>query len=102
MISRPPFAFRTERTVERRGLGPAGAGQELERSVTLKEDNQLIQSGPDRSVRHRINFGILVMAVGSGLLRGEAHGIVLFAFIGAVFGDKIDVGERLMSQQFPS
>jgi protein-S-isoprenylcysteine O-methyltransferase Ste14 len=70
--------------------------------VTLKEDHQLIQSGPYRFVRHPIYSGILLMAVGSVLLYGEAYGIVLLAFIGVVFGYKIRVEERLMSQQFPS
>ena len=47
--------------------------------VTLRENHELVQSGPHRFVRHRIYSGILLMGLGSELFE-----------------------EKLISQQFPS
>ncbi len=70
--------------------------------VTLRENHELVQSGPHRFVRHRIYSGILLMGLGSELLYGEAFGSGLLVFTTAVSICKIRVEEKLISQQFPS
>lgn len=69
-------------------------------SVTLKEDHQLIRTGPYRLTRHPIYTGLLLAILGTGLARGtigDAIGAVLFT-IGFIY--KIRQEERLLTQHF--
>lgn len=69
--------------------------------VTLKEDHELIQTGPYRVVRHPIYSGLLLMILGTVILAGQLGGLVAFVICFSGFWVKLKLEERLMSKQFP-
>jgi protein-S-isoprenylcysteine O-methyltransferase Ste14 len=68
--------------------------------VTIKQDHQLITSGPYAMVRHPIYTGLLLALIGSALARGEWRGVlaVLIAFCG--LWRKLRLEERWMQERF--
>jgi protein-S-isoprenylcysteine O-methyltransferase Ste14 len=68
--------------------------------VTIKQQHQLIQSGPYAIVRHPIYSGFLLAMVGTAIAFGEVRGLVAVAV--AFFGwyQKIRLEEAFMSEQF--
>jgi protein-S-isoprenylcysteine O-methyltransferase Ste14 len=79
----------------RRHLGRNWSG-----TVTIKEDHELITTGPYGIVRHPIYTGLLVAFVGSAIAVGEWRGIVavLLAFLSFLF--KLRIEERWMRERF--
>ncbi len=69
--------------------------------VTLKQNHQLIRSGPYRYVRHPIYTGLLLSLLGTAIAIGEWHGFVSVAFIAAGFSRKIAIEERFLREAFP-
>ena len=69
-------------------------------TVTLKQDHELITTGPYRWVRHPIYTGLLVALVGSAIALGEWRGPVGVALITVAFLSKFAVEERFLTQQF--
>jgi len=70
--------------------------------VTLKENHQLIQSGPYRVVRHPIYTGLLVAICGSLAAIFPAYqGLFFLALITIAFIIKLRQEEKLMLRQFP-
>jgi protein-S-isoprenylcysteine O-methyltransferase Ste14 len=69
-------------------------------TVTLKQDHELIRSGPYRWVRHPIYTGLLIALVGSTIALGEWRGLVGLALITVAFLRKIGVEEQFLMQQF--
>ncbi len=69
--------------------------------VTLKEDHQLIVTGPYRYVRHPIYTGLFTMGIGTQLMYAEPYGFLLFVVAVVVFSVKIRDEERLMTETFP-
>jgi len=70
--------------------------------ITLKQDHQLIQSGPYRFVRHPIYTGVLAAILGTAIaLFPSLHGILLVTFLTTAFIIKLRQEEKLMLQQFP-
>jgi len=69
--------------------------------VTLKEDHELIESGPYALVRHPIYTGLIVMALGTAINYGRAIGFVVFAALCGGLWWKWREEERIMSRQFP-
>jgi protein-S-isoprenylcysteine O-methyltransferase len=67
---------------------------------SIKQDHELVTSGPYRFVRHPIYTGILVAVLGSAFIN-QIRGLVIFVLLGAMFAYKVRVEERLMTQQFP-
>ena len=67
----------------------------------LKEEHELITTGPYRIVRNPIYSGILFAMLGSALAAGLIYGIIfavcLVSFVYRVFAE-----DRLMMQQFPN
>lgn len=87
------------------GLGFAVAarvwlGRNWSSMVTLKEDHELIRSGPYRWVRHPIYTGLLMAVLGSCMARDEWRGPVVLALVTGAFARKIAVEERFMIDQF--
>jgi protein-S-isoprenylcysteine O-methyltransferase Ste14 len=79
----------------RRALGSNWSGV-----VTLKEDHQLIQTGPYALSRHPIYTGLWCASFGVALEEGEVRGLLACAFILASFHLKSGVEERFMRDQF--
>jgi protein-S-isoprenylcysteine O-methyltransferase Ste14 len=68
--------------------------------ITVKEDHQLIRSGPYALVRHPIYTGILVAAAGRALFVGEWCAVVGFCFFLATFVYKARKEEAWMNAEF--
>ena len=79
----------------RRVLGGNWSG-----TVTLKEDHELIQSGPYRWIRHPIYTGILLGFTGSAIARDEWRGILAVLIAGVALWRKLGLEERWMHEQF--
>jgi protein-S-isoprenylcysteine O-methyltransferase Ste14 len=69
-------------------------------TVTLKENHELIRTGPYRFVRHPIYTGILLAILGTAIAQGEWRGLIALALIAAGFIRKIRVEECFLSQEF--
>jgi protein-S-isoprenylcysteine O-methyltransferase Ste14 len=68
--------------------------------VTVKENHELIQSGPYAIVRHPIYTGLLIAFVGSAIARGEWRGVLAVAIVLWAFWRKLHTEERYMREQF--
>lgn len=79
----------------RRCLGRNWSG-----TVTVKQDHELVRSGPYRYVRHPIYTGLLLAFAGCAVVRGEWRGVVAVVLIGASFWIKLRHEERWMIETF--
>src|SRR5579864_1542084 len=70
--------------------------------VTLKEDHQLIQSGPYARVRHPIYSGLLLAMLGTALFVGEWRALVGVALVFVAHWQKARREEALLAGQFGS
>lgn len=70
--------------------------------VALKEDHQLIQSGPYARVRHPIYSGILLAMIGTGLFVGEWRAMIGVLLVFAAHWQKARREEKLLAEQFGS
>jgi len=68
--------------------------------VTVKQDHELVRSGPYRFVRHPIYTGILLGFVGSALARDEWRGAVAIAIAAFALWRKLQIEERWMIERF--
>lgn len=68
--------------------------------VTLKQDHELIRSGPYRWVRHPIYTGLLVALVGSVIALGEVRGLIALALFTLAFLRRVAIEERLLAEEF--
>ena len=79
----------------RRHLGGNWSG-----TVTVKQDHELIRTGPYALVRHPIYTGILLGFIGSAISLGEVRGVVAVALVIVAFLIKIRLEERWMTERF--
>jgi protein-S-isoprenylcysteine O-methyltransferase Ste14 len=70
-------------------------------TVTLKEDHQLIRTGPYGWVRHPIYTGILLAIAGSVVTMDEWRGVVALALMAASFWRKLLIEESWLADAFP-
>lgn len=70
-------------------------------STVLKENHELIQSGPYRYVRHPIYSGLLLMVLGAAIFYGRAIVFVALAisFIASLLRAREE--EKLLTRHFP-
>lgn len=68
--------------------------------ISVKQDHELIQTGPYAIVRHPIYTGLLVAIGGSALSLGEWRGLVAVALMLVSFWRKLTVEERWMVTAF--
>lgn len=68
--------------------------------VTVKENHELVTSGPYAIVRHPIYSGLLLGFAGSALALGEVRGLVAVALALWSFQRRIGTEERWMREQF--
>jgi len=68
--------------------------------VTLKQDHELIRSGPYRLVRHPIYTGLLLALVGSAVARDEWRAVLAVAIAWLALWRKLQIEEGWMIEQF--
>ncbi|HKT46581.1 MAG TPA: isoprenylcysteine carboxylmethyltransferase family protein [Candidatus Acidoferrales bacterium] len=69
-------------------------------TVTLKQDHELIRTGPYRAIRHPIYTAILVALAGSMVQLGEVRGVVALAVAWLSFYVKARREESFLKQEF--
>jgi protein-S-isoprenylcysteine O-methyltransferase Ste14 len=79
----------------RRYLGANWSG-----TVTVKQNHELIRTGPYAIVRHPIYTGMLVGFIGSAISLDEVRGLVAVALVVVAFLLKIRLEERWMTETF--
>jgi protein-S-isoprenylcysteine O-methyltransferase Ste14 len=75
-------------------------GRNWSATVTVKEDHELIRSGPYALVRHPIYSGLLLAFIGSAIVRGEWRGVLAVLIVIAALWRKLRLEERWMSETF--
>jgi protein-S-isoprenylcysteine O-methyltransferase Ste14 len=75
-------------------------GRNWSSSSALKQDHELIRSGPYGWVRHPIYTGLSVAILGSALQHGEVRSFLAVAICAIGFWSRIRTEERLLTQQF--
>jgi len=75
-------------------------GANWSRSVTIKQDHQLIVSGPYALVRHPIYTGILTGFLGSAIAEGQVRSVIAFALVSGALWYKLRMEEKWMRGQF--
>jgi len=69
-------------------------------TVTLKQDHELVRSGPYALVRHPIYTGLLLAAIGTVVAIDRWSALVALALMAAAFLRKIAIEERFMADAF--
>jgi protein-S-isoprenylcysteine O-methyltransferase Ste14 len=69
-------------------------------TVTVKQNHELIRSGPYAIVRHPIYSGFLLGLLGTALSVGEARGLIALALAFVGWFVKARVEEQFMVEQF--
>jgi len=75
-------------------------GRNWSGTITIKEQHELIQTGPYRIVRHPIYTGLLLAYLSTAIVHGELRGFVGFVLLLLGFGLKLRMEETFMVQQF--
>jgi protein-S-isoprenylcysteine O-methyltransferase Ste14 len=68
---------------------------------TLKQNHELIQTGPYKIVRHPIYTGIIIAILGTAIMVGHVRGFIALAIVFFSLWHKSTFEEDLMRQQFP-
>ena len=87
------------------GLGFTGwarvhLGRNWSGTVTIKQDHELIDSGPFALVRHPIYSGLLLAFIGSAIARSEWRGVLAVFIAWAALWRKLRIEERWMVERF--
>jgi len=69
-------------------------------TVTLKDQHELVGSGPYRRIRHPIYTGLLLAALGSAMIKGHLHGWLGFLVLLLTFYFKARREERFLHDEF--
>jgi protein-S-isoprenylcysteine O-methyltransferase Ste14 len=75
-------------------------GRNWSSQVSIKQDHELIISGPYAVVRHPIYTGILVGLLGDAIALSQVRGCVVFVLFFFVFWSKLRKEEQWMRSQF--
>jgi protein-S-isoprenylcysteine O-methyltransferase Ste14 len=68
--------------------------------ITVKQDHDLVRTGPYSIVRHPIYSGLLLAIVGSAIARGNSAAIIAVALVLFSFLRRVSVEERWMTETF--
>src|SRR5438552_2624580 len=68
--------------------------------VTLKENHELIRTGPYKNIRHPIYTGILLALLGTAIAVGEVRAIIALAIAYASFYTKARREESFLAEEF--
>jgi len=77
-------------------------GRNWSDKVVLKEDHELIRSGPYAYIRHPIYAGVLCGIAGTALTIGELRGGVAFALLFTTYAIKAKKEEQILARAFGS
>jgi len=69
-------------------------------NVTIKQDHELVRSGPYAFVRHPLYSGVLLAMLGTAIGFGQIRGLAGFALTFAGWWLKLRTEEEFMLQQF--
>src|SRR5215472_11593363 len=75
-------------------------GRNWSRSVTIKQDHELITTGPYAVVRHPIYTGILAGFLGMAIAISQVRGFVVFVLFFLAFWIKLRMEEQWMRSHF--
>ncbi|HEX4066233.1 MAG TPA: isoprenylcysteine carboxylmethyltransferase family protein [Acidobacteriaceae bacterium] len=75
-------------------------GANWSRSVTIKQNHELITSGPYALVRHPIYTGLITAFLGTAIATTEYRGLVAFALVFISLWYKLRLEEKWMRTQF--
>jgi protein-S-isoprenylcysteine O-methyltransferase Ste14 len=75
-------------------------GKNWSQAVTVKQNHELITSGPYALVRHPIYTGLLLGFLGSAVARGEWRGLLAVALVFGALWNKLKLEEKVMRAQF--
>jgi protein-S-isoprenylcysteine O-methyltransferase Ste14 len=75
-------------------------GRNWSRSVTIKEDHELIVTGPYSLARHPIYTGLLTALLGTAIALAELRGILAFSMIFTALWLKLRLEEEWMREHF--
>jgi protein-S-isoprenylcysteine O-methyltransferase Ste14 len=75
-------------------------GTNWSRSVTIKQDHELITTGPYALVRHPIYTGILTGFLGMAIAISQVRGFIVFVLIFLAFWIKLRMEEQWMRSKF--
>jgi protein-S-isoprenylcysteine O-methyltransferase Ste14 len=75
-------------------------GRNWSARVVIKEQHELIRTGPYRFVRHPIYTGLLIAILGTALVTGEWRGVFALAFAIFGFAWKAKREEEILSGEF--
>jgi protein-S-isoprenylcysteine O-methyltransferase Ste14 len=75
-------------------------GSNWSRSVTIKQDHELITTGPYAVVRHPIYTGILTGFLGMAIAISQVRGLIVFVLIFLALWLKLRMEEQWMRSQF--
>lgn len=75
-------------------------GRNWSAMVSVKQDHELVRSGPYARVRHPIYSGLLLAILGTAIVRGEWRGLVALLMVAAALWRKLRLEERWMAETF--
>jgi protein-S-isoprenylcysteine O-methyltransferase Ste14 len=75
-------------------------GRNWSATVTVKQDHELIRSGPYALVRHPIYTGMLLGFLGTALAIGEWRGLLALLIVFAALWRKLRLEEKYMNETF--
>lgn len=75
-------------------------GENWSARVTLKEEHQLIRSGPYRFIRHPIYTGMFLATAGTALVVGEWRGVLAVALMLIAHSGKALREEAMLTKEF--
>ena len=75
-------------------------GRNWSARVVIKEQHELVRSGPYALVRHPIYTGLLLAIAGTALVSGEWRGVLALALATVGFIVKAKREEKILSQEF--
>jgi protein-S-isoprenylcysteine O-methyltransferase Ste14 len=76
-------------------------GRNWSGEITLKQEHELVRSGPYRLVRHPIYSGLLAAMLGTAIVIGEWRALLALAFFCFAVLRRVRVEERWLGEIFP-
>lgn len=75
-------------------------GRNWSRSVTIKQDHELITTGPYAAVRHPIYTGVLTGLLGTAIALSQVRGFIVLVLFFLTFWIKLRIEEQWMRSEF--